>query len=80
MQSVTQQVQEVLTGRLPYSELNASGRSYISMPIYRIACEVLSKPFNARAGLIQAHPADLQPLIKAEVTRLFNYRKKGLDR
>lgn len=76
----TEQVQAVLDGRLPYSALSASGRSYISMPIYRIAREVLSKPFNARAGLIQSHPDDLQPLIKAEVTRLFNYRKKGIDR
>ncbi len=69
-------IKAALSGAASYYELDDACKSAIRMQLYLISCDILSKRQNERIEIIEAYNAELQPLIKAEITRLFNLRRK----
>ena len=61
-----------MEGRRLISEVPASIQSAVRLPIHQKACELLEIKKNLRKAALYKLPEAIQPLVEAEVRRLFD--------
>lgn len=75
MAKSTELVQMAIDGLLDYEHLDDASKSYIRMPIYRYARNVIKLDKEGRKQAINKAPECLRKMIVAECRRLLDYRR-----
>jgi len=67
--------QEVLSGRIPYSQASPSIQSWLRYDIHLGAIEILALPQHERKAALSRIPETVRPLVEAEVKRVWTMRR-----